>query len=268
MTRPQGTGRRVPRRARVLRTETLGPGLIRVVLGGDGLSGFAPEFADSYVKLIFGDPDGPDRRQRTYTVRAFDPAACELTLDVVVHGAEGLAGPWAAQASAGDEVLLQGPGGGYTPSTEAEWHLLAGDESALPAIAVALERLPPGSAAQAFIEVHGPEDELDLAASDAAVLTWLHRGASPVGERLVEAVRSWPIPPGTGHLFVHGEAGTVKSLRRYLRLERGLPMEQLSISGYWRLGVDDEGWRSVKRDWNRDIEQTERAGGVAGAGLS
>ncbi len=61
------------------------------------------------------------------------------------------------------------------------------------------------------------------------------------------------------HAFVHGEAAAVKELRQYLRVERGLGLDRLSISGYWRLGVDDEGWRASKREWNAAIEQDESA---------
>jgi len=260
----------------VARTERLSASLVRVVVTGEEFDGFAPEQADSYVKVMFLHPgveyprpidleqiraELPQEawpRLRTYTVRGFDAERAELTLDFVVHGDVGLAGPWAAAAQPGDEVLLQGPGGGYSPSPDADFHLLAGDESALPAIAVALERMPPGAHVQAFVEVHGPGDEIELAVPDGATLTWLHRGAGEVGGRLVDAVTQWPVPEGAGHWFVHGEAGAVKQLRRYLRVERGLPMDALSISGYWRVGVDDEGWRAVKRDWNREVEESER----------
>ena len=84
---------------------------------------------------------------RTYTVRSWAPAARELTLDFVVHGDEGLAGPWAQQAQPGQQVRFLGPGGAYSPSQDADWHLLAGDESALPAIAAALEAMPAGHSA-------------------------------------------------------------------------------------------------------------------------
>jgi len=264
-----------PRSARVVRTERLSASLVRVVVAGDEFADFAPEHADSYVKVLFLHPDGTypspfdmERvraelpaehwpRLRTYTVRAWDPATRELTLDFVVHGDAGLAGPWAAAAQPGDEVLLQGPGGGYTPSPDAAFHLLAGDESALPAIAVALESMPAGAVGQAFVEVHGPGDELPLEGPAGVTLTWLHRGAGELGSRLVEAVTTWPVPEGEGQWFVHGEAGVIKQLRRHLRVGLGLPLSQLSISGYWRLGVDDEGWRAVKRDWNQEVEQSE-----------
>src|SRR3954471_21541323 len=218
MTGPgsNGGGRRprVARVAEVLRTQRLTPHMIRVVLGGNGLAGFpAGEFTDHYVKLVFPDqsPD-PDRPvTRTYTVRAWDAAAGELTLDFVWHGDEGLAGPWAAAAQPGDRISFFGPGGGYAPSPDADWHLLAGDESALPAIGAALDRLPAGARVLAFVEVSGPEEEqADLFPGDGVDLTWVHRGDGAPGEALVAAVRAAPLPEGSGHLFVHGEAAAVR----------------------------------------------------------
>ncbi|GAA1772350.1 siderophore-interacting protein [Streptomonospora arabica] len=274
--------RQAPRakRARVLRTERLTPHMIRVVLGGADLEDFAAgEYTDHYVKLLFPadggaypEPFDPQRIReerpraewpvmRTYTVRRWDARSCELTLDFVHHGDKGLAGPWAAAARPGDEIYLSGPGGGYAPDPAADWHLLAGDESALPAIAAALENLPPHARAHAFIEVAGPEEEQKLESPAGAAVTWLHRGTERVGAPLVRAVAGLDFPPGDVHAFVHGEAGAVRELRRLLRRERGIALERLSISGYWRLGLDEDGWQSTKREWNRETEQqTEPAG--------
>ncbi|MEW9550344.1 siderophore-interacting protein [Nonomuraea sp. NPDC050783] len=262
----------------VRRTERLSPHMVRVVVGGDGLADFRTSgLTDHYVKIVFPHegveyprpfsvkacretlPREVWPRLRTYTVRAWDPYARELTLDFVVHGDEGLAGPWAERAAPGDEVFLLGPGGGYAPDPEAGWHLMAGDESALPAIAASLEAMPHGALAHVFVEVEGPEDELKLGTVAEAHITWLHRRDRPVGEKLVEAVRELEFPDGDVHAFVHGEAGFVKELRHHLRLERGVPLSRLSISGYWRRGVDDEAWRAVKRDWNRQVEAEEAA---------
>ncbi|WP_326597781.1 siderophore-interacting protein [Streptomyces sp. NBC_01803] len=263
-------------RGRVLRTERLTPHMIRVVLGGDGLRSFAarPD-TDQYVKLLFPAegavypepfdiaairrdlPRDQWPRTRTYTVRAWDPAAAELTLDFVFHGDEGLAGPWAAAARPGDELLFLGPGGGYAPEETADWHLLAGDESALPAIAAALAAMPASAVALAFIEVAGPAEEQKLEAPAGAEIRWLHRGAGRPGDALVTAVTTARIPPGTPQVFVHGEAHFVKELRRHLRHERGLPRERLSVSGYWRLGADEDGWQAGKAEWNRRIEREQ-----------
>jgi NADPH-dependent ferric siderophore reductase len=243
----------------------------RVVLGGEGLADFAADTcSDHYVKLLFpaGGATYPEpfdmerireefpREQwpvtRTYTVRHWDAEHRELTLDFVIHGDEGLAGPWAASVQPGETVRFNGPGGAYTPDPTADWHLFAGDESALPAIARSLEVLPDGATAYAFIEVSGPEEEQKID-SDVEVV-WLHRGDRPVGEALTEAVRALDFPEGRVHAFVHGEAHCVKQLRHLLRVEREIAREDLSISGYWRLGHNEDGWQASKRDWNARIE--------------
>ncbi|GAA2394231.1 siderophore-interacting protein [Streptomyces glaucosporus] len=278
--------RRTPRlnRARVVRKQYLTPRMIRVVLGGGSLAGFpAGEYTDHYVKLLFPAegaryPEPFDlaavraslpRDQwpvtRTYTVRAWDPEACELALDFALHGDEGLAGPWAVRVEPGEEVLFLGPGGGYRPSPEAGRHLLVGDESALPAIAASLEAIPGGAPVHAFVEVAGPEEEQELSLPPNAELRWLHRGTARIGDRLVEAVRALDLPPGEVQAFVHGEAGWVRELRRHLRVELGVPRERLSVSGYWRLGHDEDGWQASKREWNAQVE-AEQEGTPAASG--
>ena len=268
--------------ARVLHTRRPTPHLIRLVLGGEELADLpVGEFTDHYIKILFPvpgvrypDPMDLDEirrelprdkwpRQRAYTVRAWDAAAGELTVDLVHHGDVGVGGPWAAALRPGDPVHFIGPGGAYAPSPDADWHLLVGDESALPAIAAALERLPAGAPAVAFIEVADPTDEQPLTSPGAVRLTWLHRGDRPVGQALVAAVRALEFPPGDVHAFVHGEATFVKELRRLLRVERGISPERLSISGYWRRGLNDEGWRASKPDWNRQVEAEESAAAPA-----
>ncbi|MEW2523990.1 siderophore-interacting protein [Streptomyces sp. NPDC047071] len=265
-----------PHVAQVVRTERLTPHMQRVVLGGDGLAEFtAGDCTDHYVKLLFAPagvtyPEPFDLQRireelpreqwpvtRTYTVRWWDPKTRELALDFVVHGDQGLAGPWSLRAEPGDTVRLLGPGGAYAPDPAADWHLLAGDESALPAIAAALEALPEGCEVRAFVEVEGPEEEQAIATG--AEVVWLHRAGRPVGQALVEAVRALDFPTGTPHVFVHGEAGFVKELRRVLRVEHQIPRERLSISGYWRLGHNEDGWQASKRDWNAQVEAEQEA---------
>ncbi|MGV9339329.1 siderophore-interacting protein [Streptomyces sp. NPDC003688] len=267
--------------AQVVRTERLSPHVQRVVVGGDGLAEFSADTCtDHYVKLLFAPEPGivypepfdldriraelPRERwpvTRTYTVRDWDAEQRLLTLDFVIHGDQGLAGPWAIRVRPGDTLRFMGPGGAYAPDPAADWHLLAGDESALPAIARALEALPPGSRAHTFVEVSGPEEEQKID-SDVEVV-WLHRGDRPVGEALVEAVQALEFPEGRPHVFVHGEASFVKELRRMLRVERQLPREDLSISGYWRLGHNEDGWQASKPEWNARIEAEQEGDGAA-----
>jgi NADPH-dependent ferric siderophore reductase len=262
----------------VVRTERIAATMVRVVVR---VPGFPPSpHADSYVKVVFL-PDGaprplredgrldldavraalpPDQqpRQRSYTVRAWDDAAGELTLDFVVHGDEGVAGPWSEKAQPGDEVLLLGPGGAWSPDPAAASHLLAGDASALPAIAVALERLPADAVGHAVIEVHDAEDQIPLTFPPGVHVHWVHQGIGVAGLALVDAVTALPELPAPVSAFVHGEAGVVRELRRHVRVDRGITRDQLTVSGYWRLGADDEGWRASKRDWLATIEESEQ----------
>lgn len=180
----------------VVRTEWLAPHMIRVVLGG-GFTTFTPsDYTDSYVKIVLprsgtdvsalptpltldSFKELPDAHQpvvRTYTVRRVDPARGEISIDFVVHGEHGVAGPWASSVQPGDPAYLMGPSGAYAPDPAADWHLLAGDEAGLPAISAALEALPPNAVGKAFIEVSGPEDQLELTAPEGVDVHWIYRG--------------------------------------------------------------------------------------------
>lgn len=250
-------------RLRVLRTERITPHMVRIVAGGEEIASFQPNgFTDAYVKVHFRVPgvaypepfdlakvreELPREqwpRMRSYTVRAFDRDLGELVLDFVHHGDEGIAGPWAASAKPGDEVLISGPGGAYTPGEEADWHLLAGDESALPAIAASLEAMPAGVPAHAVILVEDAAEEQTLTTKAEARITWLHRSR---GDDLAAAVRALDWHDGVVQAFVHGEAAFVRDVRRHLLDERGMRRDLLSISGYWRAGKSDEAWREEKR---------------------
>lgn len=263
--------------------------MTRIVLGGNGFDTFVPsEFTDSYVKLALVPAgvdvdalprplsldsfDGLDAARRpvvrTYTVRRADPVARELTIDFVVHGEHGVAGPWAAHAREGDPVYLSGPGGAYAPDLAADWHLLAGDEAALPAIGAALEALDDDAAGQVFIEVAGPADEVELTRPDGVSLTWVHRGGRAdlvledrAGDNapLIDAVRGAPWLPGQVQVFIHGEAQAVMhNLRPYIRKERGVDAKWASsISGYWRRGRTEETFRQ----WKAELAKAESATG-------
>ncbi|MBS1861110.1 MAG: siderophore-interacting protein [Actinobacteria bacterium] len=241
--------------ARVEAVEPLTPTLIRIVFGGAGLAGFEiGEYTDHYVKLQFPRPGAPAEERpkvRTYTVRDWDPAAGLLTIDFVVHGEEGVAGPWAAAASPGDTIALRGPGGGYAPDPGAAWHLMAGDSSVIPAISASLARVPAGAAVHVVLQVHGPEEEVELASPGDLHLHWLHGDAD---EGVAEAIAALEFPPGDPHTFLHGEATSVRLARRHLVVDRGVPAESLSASGYWKRTLTDEGWREAKADWNRQVE--------------
>ncbi|WP_327144808.1 siderophore-interacting protein [Nocardia sp. NBC_01327] len=233
--------------------------LIRVHLGGPGFASFQPNgFTDAYVKLAFPGADGDT--MRTYTVRAVDTAAEEIAIDFVYHGDEGVAGPWAAAAEPGDTIDLLGPGGAYAPRADADWHLLAGDDSALPAIAAASEALPSDAVGRIFVEVDGPADELAFVHPEGVTLTWVHREGAEPGVRLAAAVRAESWLDGQAQVFIHGEAQAVMhDLRPYVRKEHGVTAEWASISGYWRRGRTEEGFRR----WKSELAESEKSATAA-----
>jgi NADPH-dependent ferric siderophore reductase len=268
----------------VVRTEDISPHLVRVVLGGNGFDTFVPnEFADSYCKVLFVRDDVdvaalprpltlgsfqtlPASRQpvvRTLTVRWDDAATRELAIDFVVHGEHGTAGPWALSAQSGQPAYLMGPSGAYAPDPSTDWHLLAGDESALPAIARSLEALPADAVAQVFIEVAGVDDEIELRSAADIDVKWIYRGgradlvgADRAGDHapLIEAVKTTNWLAGQVQVFIHGEAQAVMhNLRPYIRKERGVDAKWASISGYWRRGRTEETFR----EWKRELAETE-----------
>jgi NADPH-dependent ferric siderophore reductase len=267
---------RPQRLAEVLSVQRLTPAMVRVVLGGPGLADFqAGEFTDHYVKLqvpprgaSYSAPfDAEEIRARlpreqwpstrTYTVQEWDSERQRLSIDFVIHGDSGVAGPWAAAAQPGDTIQLQGPGGAYAPDPDVDWHLMVGDASVLPAISASLTRVPAGVPVHVIVELDGPEEERELQTPGALQLTWVHRSAADQDshEALHEAVSQLEFPGGRVHCFVHGEASAVRQIRRHLLADRGLERDALSISGYWKRSRTEEGWREDKPEWNRLVEE-------------
>lgn len=252
----------------VVSTEQLTPTMIRVVLGGGTLDEFEMSPAtDAYINARFvpeGSPvtvpfDSADMeavapehrpKPRRFTVRNWDPQRRELTIDFVAHGSAGYAGSWAQRAKPGDRLQFGRPGGSYRPSPDVDWHLLVGDESALGAIGATIESLPAGSSARAYVVVDGPENEVELPTVADVQVVWLYRQECADPElALVDALANAEFPHGTFDVFVHGEAGEVRAVRKHLIVERGIDPSVASISPYWRRQHTDEAWRQVKRQW-------------------
>jgi NADPH-dependent ferric siderophore reductase len=270
--------RRIVRSATVTGSEWLSPELVRVRLTGAGVADL-PEltYTDHYIKILFPPagadyqwPFDPDELRisaprelwpvtRTYTIRWLERTVPEMVVDFVVHGNEGLAGSWAAAARAGDQIGFRGPGGGYAPSPEFGHHVLAGDEAAIPAIAAALERLPSSATATAFLEVADQDSHPPVPCGDRVEINWIHRDGHPYGESLAAAVRAGALPDENTQVFVHGNAAMIKDLRRFFFVEKQLDRDRASISGYWRSGMNEDGWQSGKREFVAAMEAEEQA---------
>lgn len=282
----------------VRRLHRLSPTFLRVTFTGAGLASFADNGFDQRIKLVLplpgrgvaDMPDGPDwfarwralpddRRNplRTYTVRAARPEQREVDVDVVLHGDGGPAARWAQAVRPGDELALVGPDAGhdgdhggleYRPPARMGATLLAGDETAVPAIAAILERLPAGVRGEALLEVPEAADQLDLDKPQGVRVTWLARNGADHGAHLVPAVQTaagrlltdpkpgpqvddvdvdgelWDTPqePAADGLYawLAGEARVIRTLRRHLVTERGLDRRSVAFMGYWRLGYAEE----------------------------
>ncbi|MGO2931925.1 siderophore-interacting protein [Microbacterium sp.] len=247
----------------------LTPHLVRIVAGGPGIAAVEENgFTDAYTKMLFAPAEAGltppyDMEQlreelpiellpstRTYSIRRFELDAGRVWIDFVTHGDEGVAGPWATNAQPGDPVVLGGIGGGYAPDAAADWHLLVGDESSIPAIAAALEAMPADAVGTALLEVQNESEQLDLVAPDGIEVRWLHRGDSQAGttDLLVDAVRALDWRDGRVQVFAHGERGAMKQLRPHLTEERGLDRTQLSLSAYWAHGRREDAFQAEKRE--------------------
>jgi NADPH-dependent ferric siderophore reductase len=285
---------------RVARLRRLSPSFLRVTFTGPDLHLFASNGLDQRIKVLLplpgrglvDCPTGPDwyaewralpaERQvpiRTYTVRAVRSDPVEVDVDFVLHGATGPASAWAEEARLGDEVVLVGPNALFEgPTGGFEWHppagasslLIAGDETAVPAICAIVESLPEGQRACVLLEVPTAADALNLAVPSDVRVSWLPRatdaGTSPRGLLLTRAVMAamtelaadqppaagqdlddvdieagilWEVPEETSsgvYAWLAGEAGVVKGLRRHLVSEVGVPRTSVAFMGYWREG--------------------------------
>lgn len=261
---------RTPLVLEVVATERLSASLTRVRLGGAGVEQFLTQAdperlaaTDKYVKLLFAKPelglqppydldalretlapeDLPSRR--TYTVRDVDLEGRTIAIDFVVHGDDGIAGPWAASAQPGDLLCLSGPGGKFLPTQDAAVHrLYVGDESAVPAIAAALEAAPADAVGSVLIEVDGPDDEVALRAPAGVRVRWVHRSESDV----VTEVSGLTPPDAPVEAFVHGERGQVRALGTHLQRVWGLSRTDMSLSAYWARGRAEDRFQSEKRE--------------------
>ncbi|WP_026212086.1 siderophore-interacting protein [Longispora albida] len=287
-------------RVTVARLEELSPSFLRVTVTGEDLASFADNGYDQRIKLVLplpGSglahmpdgldwfeqwrrlPDGQRNPVRTYTVRAVRPEASEVDIDMVLHpGGDGPAIRWAREAAAGGEVMLLGPDAGYTegPHGGIDFHLpggtrkvlIGGDETAVPAIAAILERLPSDVEGEVVLEVPFAADVLTLAAPEGVRIGWHPRDGAGHGEALVPAFQEaarrvlgsggtraevldvnvdeeilWEVPEEGSSLggtecyaWLAGEAGAIKTLRRYLVTELGADRRAVAFMGYWRMG--------------------------------
>ncbi len=221
-------GRTATTLAEVTSATALTPRMIRVRLGGEGLAGLRA-FPGQTVQLLVPDDGGPVRRD--YTVRHYDPESAAMDVDFALH-ADGPATRWARQTEAGQAVELVGPAGRHWPDPGADWHLFAGDETALPAIAAMSESLPAGAPVRVYLESTDAADEQPLT---GVTVRWLHRGEVEPGESTVlqDALAAAVLPAGRGRIWVAGHTPTVRTIRARMLERRAADRRDLYVRGFW-----------------------------------
>ncbi|MEV6161421.1 siderophore-interacting protein [Streptomyces sp. NPDC052052] len=255
----------VMRRAVVTRVIDVTPHMRRITLSGPELAAgemgagferppFRSDGFDDHVKMIFPPAEGElpssgvqqETRfawnpeilgyTRDYTVRSWDPENQTFDIDVARHD-HGLATSWAFRAQPGDEVQFAGPKTCTLRNDEAQWHLLVGDDTALPAIGRWLEEAPQGTRGHVIVEIPTLADRQEIETAADVEIEWLVRGDAPAGTstQLFDAVRRVAVPDCRVYAWVAGEAMTIAPIRRYLRRDLALPKEDIEVTGYWRL---------------------------------
>jgi NADPH-dependent ferric siderophore reductase len=240
------------RRAVVSSSSLRSPRLRSVTLSGPELVGLEPPQPAASVRVLlprrgelvlpewngneFLHADGTRPHLRTLTPLRIDPDRGEVDVDIVLHGSSGPLATWAIDAAPGDEVAISGTGRGYDIERDAPAFLLAGDESALPAISTILGALPDGTAGEVHVEVGDPSAEVELRRPAGIDVAWhvLAEGAA-AGDALVDAVTTAPLPGGA-RVWVAGEAASVQRIRRHLFEVLDLDRAQCTVRGYWKRG--------------------------------
>ena len=253
----------------VARTRRLGPSLVRVTFTGDDLHAFRSDGRDQSLSLFLPHPGQPEpvvplelddgwwqawrelpddvrAVMRSYTLRALRRNPDEIDIDFALHTPAGPASRWASRATPGDRVLVLGPALEdnrairFRPPEDTDLVVMWGDETAVPAASAILESLPPGTRAQVWLEVGQAGDIQDLVTRADARITWLVRD----GERssmTLAALRDAELPPAKApYVWIAGEAGRVKELRRHFVGERGVDRRRVTFVGYWRHGLSEE----------------------------
>lgn len=254
------TGRPNPRLLSVKEAWRLTPNMVRVVFAGPELEGFPegrdggncklmlPEAGESREQFAQRLSDGPPPVRRTYTVRRYDAAAQELTIDFVAHGDEGPASRWASHAKQGDFLGFAGPSTPKVTHFEADWYLVAADLSALPVAAATLEAMPRDAKGVAIFEITSDEDRQDINMPDGIDVHWLvHPDPHVASTHQEQLIRSMKWPEGRIQTCIAGESGVIRSLRAFLHQEKDLPRKDTYVSGYWKIGLIEDEHQIAKR---------------------
>jgi len=225
--------RQAPLPSQVVSVGQISPSFKRVVLAGEALVDFAPQYPAQWVKVFLPNSN---MQGRAYTIRHFDKVKKQLTLDIATHH-QGLISSWAKQAKVGDELYITTPAGGFKDLDREGWLLLLADETGIPSIATILEQLPAHLAVYVFIEVSSKKEQQQLTTQADATITWLLKDAHKESLKTVLKVHTLLTTPG--YAWIAAEASIIRGVRAQLLKEQGFSLATIQTTGYWKLGEKD-----------------------------
>ncbi|ETI57941.1 siderophore-interacting protein [Marinomonas profundimaris] len=240
MSRPQ------PKEFTVIKKELVTPHMLRLTLGGESVKALPDDQESSYVKLIF--PNGNERPlMRTYTIRHHRKD--EIDIDFMLHEDSGPASTWAKAAQSGDTIIIGGPGPKKLIESSSDWQLLVGDMTALPAISVNLGELPYSAKGYAVIEVVSEDDIQTLKHPENIEIKWvINPYPGTDSNALLNEVKSLHWLDGNASVWAACEFNSMKALRDFFKNEKNISKENLYISSYWKLGINEDEHKIEKRN--------------------
>jgi NADPH-dependent ferric siderophore reductase len=218
------------REVTVARINRVSPGFASITFQGEALADFTSLSFDDHVKFMFNDASGEQVR-RDYTPRRVDTDAREVDIEFALHG-HGGAAEWARNATIGQRAIIGGPRGSMILPLAMDWHLLIGDDSALPAVTRRLEELPADARVVAVLLVDAADRRTFATRADARI-HWVDSD-----DALLQVLKDLPLQPGAGLAWGGGEAALMARVRQVL-VETGMPRQAAKVSAYWKRGVAD-----------------------------
>ena len=245
--------RRVTYQLTVKSAKNLTANMRRVTLHGEDLASFPTNSEGAYIKLVFGEDVNGKPVMRTYTVSEQRSALNEIDVDFMLHTSHdnsehGIAAPWSMNAKAGDTIALIGPGPAKFINTEADYFLLAADMTALPALTANLKLLPKDSRGKAYIEILTEADRQDLQKPEGVELVWvINNEPGADNSPLFHAIEKAAWNNGQVAVWAACEFSTMKKIRQYLKVVRGVKRSHLYISSYWKKGNTEDQHKVLKQ---------------------
>ena len=244
------------RKLRVLNTSKISPNIKRITFTSNDFEDFPENQNGSYIKFLFSDKSSDKKNTlvRPYTIRKFCKEKRELDIDFTNHfGNKGYATKWATECKIGDKILISGPGLKQKIDINSNWFIFVGDMTALPAISVHLEELPENAVGYSVIETLSKDDQIYLKKPKNIKIKWITQSENMNDINLLKEVRALKWYDSFPFVWVACEFSKMKNLRHFFQKEKMLLKKNMYISSYWKLGLNEEEHKVVKKkdslDW-------------------